>query len=101
MEGKEAPPRFELNCTKCFDELWFCYSPFHQMQQYYRNGLLDNCSGKWHALVDCLNLKTKPSSQVQILEDRERRKYHIWSFRTREEATDYWRQLYGHEDDME
>ncbi|XP_020106915.1 uncharacterized protein LOC109723106 isoform X2 [Ananas comosus] len=31
--GNKTPT---LSCTKCFDALWFCYSPFHQMQQYYR-----------------------------------------------------------------
>ncbi|KAK4409036.1 hypothetical protein Sango_0484600 [Sesamum angolense] len=44
--GKEedAAPRRRLSCTKYFDALWFCYSPVHQMQQYYRLGALDNCS---------------------------------------------------------
>ncbi|MFQ6658444.1 hypothetical protein Gotur_027718, partial [Gossypium turneri] len=40
--------------------------PVHQLQQYYREGVLDNCYGKWSALWDCLYLKTKPSSQLQI-----------------------------------
>ncbi|KAF3453102.1 hypothetical protein FNV43_RR03536 [Rhamnella rubrinervis] len=43
------------------------------MQQYYRLGSLDNCSEKWSALVDCLSLKTKRSSEMQeILESREK-----------------------------
>jgi len=41
-------------------------APVHQMQQYYRLGVLDNCSGKWSALVDCLALKTKRASDVQV-----------------------------------
>lgn len=41
-------------------------APVHQMQQYYRLGVLDNCSGKWTSLVDCLSLKTKRSSEVQV-----------------------------------
>lgn len=41
-------------------------APVHQMQQYYRLGKFDNCSGKWKAMVDCLMLKTKPTSQVQV-----------------------------------
>ncbi|KAK1398316.1 hypothetical protein POM88_008179 [Heracleum sosnowskyi] len=40
-------PRKRLPCTAYFDALMFCYSPVHQMQQYYRAGQLDNCSGKW------------------------------------------------------
>ncbi|KAF9684604.1 hypothetical protein SADUNF_Sadunf04G0135700 [Salix dunnii] len=55
-----------VSCTTCFDALWFCYSPVHQVQQYYRLGLFDNCSQKWSDLVDCLTLKTKRSSQVQV-----------------------------------
>ncbi|KAF9593725.1 hypothetical protein IFM89_024729 [Coptis chinensis] len=71
MDQKEEPasssssssvPRPQL--LKCFNALWFCYSPFHQMQQYYRAGVFDNCSGKWNALFDCLGLKTKPPSQA-------------------------------------
>lgn len=41
-------------------------APVHQVQQYYRLGVLDNCSGKWTALVDCLTLKTKRSTEVQV-----------------------------------
>ncbi|KAF7814562.1 putative ribonuclease H-like domain-containing protein [Senna tora] len=40
-------------------------SPVHQMQRYYRLGEFDNCFEKWNALVDCLTLKTKSSSEVQ------------------------------------
>ncbi|PRQ38235.1 hypothetical protein RchiOBHm_Chr4g0411551 [Rosa chinensis] len=32
-----------------------------------RLGTLDNCGGKWSALVDCLTLKTKRSAEVQGL----------------------------------
>ncbi|XP_040967751.1 uncharacterized protein [Gossypium hirsutum] len=44
-------------------------APVHQLQQYYREGVLDNCYGKWSALWDCLYLKTKPSSQLQLKAD--------------------------------
>lgn len=46
-----------------------CYlfvAPVHQMQQYYRHGGFDNCFGKWNDLFDCLNLKTKSSSEAQV-----------------------------------
>ena len=42
-------------------------APVHQMQQYYRAGQLDTCSGKWGGLVDCLNLKTKRASEVEVI----------------------------------
>ncbi|KAF3455119.1 hypothetical protein FNV43_RR05567 [Rhamnella rubrinervis] len=72
------------------------------MQQYYRLGSLDNCSEKWSALVDCLSLKTKRSSEMQeILESREKEKPHIWTFRTPEEASSNWKELFGHLDEVE
>ncbi|KAL9225618.1 hypothetical protein vseg_001520 [Gypsophila vaccaria] len=96
-----APPR-KLSCTPCFDALWFCYSPVHQLQQYYRLGVLDNCSKKWSNLYDCLKLKTKRPSEVQeILEAREKEKHHIWTFRTPEESAAQWQKWYGHLDEME
>lgn len=101
-ETSVDPQRRRLSCSTCFDALWFCYSPVYQMQQYYRLGVLDNCSSKWGALVDCLTLKTKPSSKVQeILETREKAKPHIWTFRTREEAASHWQELFGQQDEME
>ncbi|XP_050220508.1 uncharacterized protein LOC126670730 [Mercurialis annua] len=100
---KEAPStRRRVSCSTCFDALWFCYSPVHQMQQYYRVGVLDNCSGKWSALVECLTLKTKNSSQMQeILDEREKAKPHIWTFRSPEEATSHWKELFGDRDKVE
>ncbi|XP_047972952.1 uncharacterized protein C227.17c isoform X1 [Salvia hispanica] len=96
-ENEDAAPRRRLSCTKYFDALYFCYSPFHQMQQYYRVGELDNCFGKWSALYDCLCLKTKKASEVEsILEAREKAQTHIWTFRTRKEAEHFWNQHYGH-----
>ncbi|KAG0450516.1 hypothetical protein HPP92_026884 [Vanilla planifolia] len=84
-----------LSFTKCFDALWFCYSPVHQMQQYYRYGQFDNCGGKWSALVDCLVLKTKRSNEVEeILQGREKSKPHIWTYRTVEEAAENWWHMY-------
>ncbi|KAI4382284.1 hypothetical protein MLD38_008265 [Melastoma candidum] len=95
-EPSQTPPR-KLSCSTCFDAVWFCYSPVHQMQQYYRLGTLDNCADKWSALYDCLRLKTKRSSEVQeILEEREKAKPHIWTFRTPEEASAHWNRLFGH-----
>ncbi|XP_047169001.1 uncharacterized protein LOC124837622 [Vigna umbellata] len=101
-EASSSTPNRKVSCTANFDALWFCYSPVHQMQQYYRLGVLDNCSRQWKAMVDCLMLKTKPSSEVQeILETQEKSKSksHIWTFRTPEEASYYWKELYGHLDD--
>ncbi|XP_010689984.2 uncharacterized protein LOC104903615 [Beta vulgaris subsp. vulgaris] len=101
VKANDAPRR-RLSCTPCFDALWFCYSPVHQLQQYYRVGVLDNCSEKWSNLYDCLTLKTKSSAKVQeILEIREKEKHHIWSFRTPEESAAKWNSWYGHLDEPE
>ncbi|XP_043717669.1 uncharacterized protein LOC122665579 [Telopea speciosissima] len=83
-------------------EIHVLAAPVHQMQQYYRLGVLDNCSEKWNALFDCLSLKTKRSSEMkEILETREKSKPHIWTFRTPEEASDHWNELFGHVNDPE
>ncbi|WVZ96032.1 hypothetical protein U9M48_041720 [Paspalum notatum var. saurae] len=103
MDPKEKPentsgprPR-RLDCIKCFDALWFCYSPLHQMQYYYRYGDFDNCFGKWGDLVDCLTLKTKRASEVEeILIAREKAKPHIWTFRTVDEAAMNWWRMNKH-----
>lgn len=94
-EHSERPKR--LSCTAYFDALWFCYSPVHQMQQYYRLGYLDSCSQKWKAFIDCLYLKTKRASEVEeILTTREKAKTHIWVFRTPKEAQANWNLVHGH-----
>ncbi|KAL4611604.1 hypothetical protein ACB092_08G137100 [Castanea dentata] len=101
-EASSGLQKQRLSCSTCFDALWFCYSPVHQMQQYYRLGVLDNCSEKWNVLYDCLRLKTKRSTEVQgILETRERAKPHIWTIRTPEEASSHWKELFGHLDEPE
>ncbi|KAM7270063.1 hypothetical protein ACFE04_029277 [Oxalis oulophora] len=102
-EGPSPPEgRRRLSCTTCFDALWFCYSPVHQLQSYYRYGVMDSCSGKWNALYDCLALKTKSHSEVEkILDEREKAKTHIWTFRTVEEASANWKEQFGHLDDMD
>ncbi|KAI4351099.1 hypothetical protein L6164_005485 [Bauhinia variegata] len=90
-----TPIKHEVSVAKGFDALWFCYTPIHQMQQYYRVGLFDNCLDKWNDLFDCLKLKTKRSFEVQeILEAREKAKPHIWTLRTPEEASHHWKSLF-------
>ena len=96
-ETTSGPPPPRPDCIKCFDALWFCYSPFHQMQSYYRYGEFDNCFGKWGDLVDCLTLKTKRVAEVEeILIAREKAKPHIWTFRTVDEASEHWWRMYKH-----
>ena len=42
--------------------------------------------------------KLEPHLQ-EILEAREKEKQHIWTFRTQEEASHHWKELYGHLDE--
>ncbi|KAG7617273.1 hypothetical protein ISN45_At04g026580 [Arabidopsis thaliana x Arabidopsis arenosa] len=94
--------RRRVSCTKCFDALWFCYSPFYQMQQYYRVGKLDDCTKKFSDLFDCLSLKTKRASEAErILEEQEKAvaEKHIWIIRTQDEAVSHWTETFGHLDD--
>ncbi|KAM0826340.1 hypothetical protein ACQ4PT_068953 [Festuca glaucescens] len=96
--GGVGPPPPRLDCIKFFDALWFCYSPFHQMQYYYRYGDFDNCFGKWGDLVDCLSLKTKRKAEVEeILVAREKARPHIWTYRTVDEAKENWWRMYKHQ----
>ncbi|XP_031121305.1 uncharacterized protein LOC116024532 [Ipomoea triloba] len=84
------------SCAACFTALCSCYTPVHQMQQYYRLGALDNCYDKWSALFDCLRLKTKQPAEVEeALKKQGQAKPHIWTFRTPEEASVYWNKLFG------
>eukprot|EP00246_Nothoceros_aenigmaticus_P011451 TRINITY_DN3115_c0_g1_i2.p1 TRINITY_DN3115_c0_g1~~TRINITY_DN3115_c0_g1_i2.p1 ORF type:complete len:105 (-),score=16.16 TRINITY_DN3115_c0_g1_i2:351-665(-) len=94
VKDKERPT---LNCTKHFDAIYFCYSPVYQMTQYYRDGVFDDCKGKWGQLWDCMSIKTKPAAQVQAyLEEKKRATHDIWTFRTREEAEKAWNSKFGH-----
>ena len=95
-EGGGLPlPRPDF--VKCFDALWFCYSPWHQMQYYYRYGDFDSCFGKWGDLAECLSLKTKSKAEVEeILLAREKARPHIWTYRTVDEATTHWWRMYKH-----
>lgn len=96
---QQQPEKFKLSCVKYIDSLWFCYSPFHQVREYYREGTFDNCRRKWSELFDCFHLKTLSEAKAQaILEQREKEKLdsHIWKFRTPDEASKEWKKIFGH-----
>jgi hypothetical protein len=65
-----AAPRAPLSCTRFADALYFCYSPVYQVQQLYRRGALDDCSGRWGALYDCMSLKAQPNAELQARPSR-------------------------------
>lgn len=90
------------SCVKYFDALWFCYSPGHQLKQFYRYGNVDDCTGAWSSLWRCLSKRTArfaPSEQEAAEEEEKRRRRHpLWELRTREEAKAAWDAEFGHLD---
>ncbi|XP_044948817.1 uncharacterized protein C227.17c-like isoform X2 [Hordeum vulgare subsp. vulgare] len=99
MEPEENPnrPPSRLDCIKYLKALSSCYSPFHQMQNYYRHGVFDNCSSKLRDLVDCLTLRTKSRAEVEeMLMAREKARPHFWTYRTVDEASANWWKMYKH-----
>nr|PNR29423.1 hypothetical protein PHYPA_028116 [Physcomitrium patens] len=97
QEQHEESKPARVSCTSKLDSLWFCYSPVYQMTEYYREGTFDNCRRKWSELFDCISLKTKRADEIKvILEERGKQKPHIWKFRTPEEASQRWKEEFGH-----
>jgi hypothetical protein len=51
---KQSPTRrVPVSCTKAFDSLYYCYSPFHQAKVYYQSGELDHCRGRLRNFQMC------------------------------------------------
>eukprot|EP00951_Prasinocladus_malaysianus_P026816 scaffold239011_cov39-Prasinocladus_malaysianus.AAC.3 len=84
--SQEAP---QEKCLKYFDALWFCYSPVHQMTEYYRYGVLDSCQGHWSDFMNCMARKTKFGNPAPPPKETG-----IWQLRTPEEAAKVWRESF-------
>jgi len=80
--------------VKHFDAVWFCYSPVHQVQEYYRYGQVDDCLGHWSKLWACLKQRTKFAEEA--VHDPMKGKHPLWSLRSKEEAAGFWEQEFGH-----
>lgn len=90
-----SPPPPE-SCVKYFDALWFCYSPGHQLKQFYRYGNVDDCTGSWSSLWACLSKRTvrfAPSSEGG---EDVKKEHPLWKLRTKEEAKAAWDAEFGH-----
>lgn len=55
--------RVPENCTKAFDSVYFCYSPFHQGREYYITGHLDDCRGRLKRFRMCMMSRFRPESE--------------------------------------
>jgi len=87
------------SCVKYFDALWFCYSPGHQLKQFYRYGNVDDCTGAWSQLWACLSKRTVRFAPREGDESSGHVKEHpLWKLRTKEEAKAAWDAEFGHLD---
>eukprot|EP00924_Labyrinthula_sp_SR-Ha-C_P007085 snap_masked-scaffold_8-processed-gene-8.18-mRNA-1 protein AED:1.00 eAED:1.00 QI:0/0/0/0/1/1/2/0/99 len=83
--------REKTNCLKFADALCYCYTPPHQLGNFYMNGEIDDCKRNLSNLMTCLKLKTKSSTRTEAekkdLIDKMWMKNdysptnHIWEFR--------------------
>lgn len=62
-----------VNCTKAFDRLYFCYSPFNQARHYYITGELDSCRGKLRRFRMCVLSRFRPQEQSEVLYEEDDR----------------------------
>lgn len=70
-QAKSAVPK---SCTKAFDSVYYCYSPFHQARNYYIEGQLDDCRGRLRRFRLCLLARLKPHSEAErIYQEEEQR----------------------------
>lgn len=44
-----------------------CAAPVHQMKQYYMFGTVDDCTGHWRDLYNCLKKRTKFKDEASLL----------------------------------
>eukprot|EP00850_Spirogloea_muscicola_P008080 SM000042S15347 [mRNA] locus=s42:507733:508447:+ [translate_table: standard] len=98
VEEAPQPLRRSASCVPAFDALWFCYSPVHQMTQYYRDGEFDGCTARWSALWHCMANRARGGASSEAQPREEPAASHaerMWELRTPEAAAEFWRQQYG------
>mmetsp|Transcript_42036 Transcript_42036/g.106433 ORF Transcript_42036/g.106433 Transcript_42036/m.106433 type:complete len:119 (+) Transcript_42036:116-472(+) len=85
-EASTAATHRPESCVQYFDALWFCYSPVHQMEQYYRFGIFDDCKGHWGRFMGCMARKTRLGSPAEPPVD-----HSFWKQRDPAEAAKFWK----------
>jgi len=60
------------------------------MKEYYTYGNVDDCTGHWGKLVDCLKRKTEKYKEEAAI-DPNASKHPLWQLRTGIEAKEFWR----------
>lgn len=66
--------RVPISCTKAFDSLYFCYSPFHQGREYYITGQLDDCRGRLKRFRMCVMSRFRPQAVSETIYEEEETK---------------------------
>jgi hypothetical protein len=69
-------------------------APVHQMKEYYTYGTVDDCTGHWGKLTDCLKRKTEKYKEEAAI-DPNAAKHPLWQLRTGLEAKEFWRQEFN------
>lgn len=81
--------RVPVSCTKAFDSVYFCYSPFHQGREYYITGQLDDCRGRLKRFRMCVMSRFRPQAVSETIYAEEETKQKsgkdkgnpVWEFR--------------------
>lgn len=66
--------RVPVSCTKTFDSVYYCYSPFHQGREYYITGELDDCRGRLKRFRMCVMSRFRPQAVSEALYEEEETK---------------------------
>ena len=70
------------------------------MKIYYVYGTVDDCTGHWTKLIDCLKKKTtRYKDDVPV--DPMAGKHPLWQLRTGLEAKEFWRKEFSHGEDID
>jgi hypothetical protein len=63
----------------------------YQLQQLYRRGELDDCTGRWGALWACMALKAKPDAAAEARLAADAAPPCMWRARAPADAAAFWR----------
>jgi hypothetical protein len=66
------------------------------MKEYYTYGTVDDCTGHWGTLMDCLKRKTEKYKDEAAI-DPNAAKHPLWQLRTGIEAKEFWRHEFSKE----
>lgn len=58
--------RVPMSCSKAFDALYYCYSPFYQGKVYYQTGELDDCRGRLKRFHMCAMSRLRPEAESEV-----------------------------------